>query len=131
MPKTTKKKPTGKAVAAALKAMENMVFETTDPDVQLKQMRERLNAAGIAAGGLGGVDLGYIYFAGRHLPSGEGEVEVVIGSPPIGYVSDWPEWAYEVAKDALLFNKQVLVVYSDPGPFGPQLQMVFCMNRPV
>ena len=47
MPKSTKKKPRSKAVAAALKAMENMVFESADLDVQLKQVSGRLEAAGI------------------------------------------------------------------------------------
>jgi len=62
--------------------------------------------------------------------SADALVEVSVGSPPIGYFSIWPEWAYEIAKDALLFNRQVVLMYSD-APFGPNLHMVFCSNRPV
>jgi hypothetical protein len=60
--KTTKKKSIGKALAAALKAMENMNFETADLDVQLNQVREMLNAAGVHA------DFGSIAAAGRTSP---------------------------------------------------------------
>ena len=64
MAKTTKttRKPMRKATSklpAALKAMENMVIATADLDVHLKQMTERLNAAGISA------DLGSIVLAGH------------------------------------------------------------------
>jgi hypothetical protein len=119
-----------------LKAMENMVFETTDPDVRLKQMRERLNAAGIAAGGLGGVDLGYIYFAGRRLPSGEGEVEVDIGSPrwgmsrfgrngptrspPAAPTKERRDWMHDYIANALdeLGNKTVQIYPGREEPTG-------------
>jgi hypothetical protein len=121
MPKT-KKKPMPKAVAAALKAMGNMTFENADLGAQLEQLRETLSPAGV-------INLGSIYCAGR-LSSGDAFVEVSVGSPPIGYFSIWPEWAYEIAKDALLFNKQVVLMYSD-APIGPNLQMAICSNRPV
>ncbi len=45
MPKTRKKKPMSKAVAAALKVMENSVFETSDLEIQLKHVREKLTLA--------------------------------------------------------------------------------------
>jgi hypothetical protein len=38
-----KKKTVSKAVAAALKTMENMVFETTDPHAQIKEISEKLS----------------------------------------------------------------------------------------
>ena len=44
MPKT-RKKSVGGAVASALKALEKMVFESGDLNVQLKQMRETLSPA--------------------------------------------------------------------------------------
>ncbi len=47
MSKTRKKKPMSKAVAAALKVMENSVFETSDLEIQLKHVREKLTPAGI------------------------------------------------------------------------------------
>ena len=103
--------------------MENMTFETADPGAQLEQLRETLSPAGVS------LNVGSIYCAGRQ-SSGTALVEVGVGSPPIGYFSIWPEWAYEVAKDALLFNKQVFLTYNDV-PFGLNLYMVFRCNKPV
>ena len=117
MPKITKKKPMSKAVAAALKAMENMTFETSDLDLQLKQVTEKLSPAGIQVG------QGSIALAGRNL-SGSGVVAINIGST--GYSSEWPEWAYGVAEGALHFNRKVLVVYNND-PFGSNLLQVYCM----
>jgi hypothetical protein len=119
MPKATKKRSMRKAIAAALK--ENMIFETTDLDLQLKQMRERLQPAGIS------VAIGSIGLAGRN-PSGSGSVQLNIGSG--GYGSIWPEWAYGVAEGALHFNKKVIVLYNDQ-PFGSNLLQVLCMNISV
>jgi hypothetical protein len=118
MPKTAKKKAMSRSVAAALKAMENMVFETADLDVQLKQVRQRLKAFGLS------VDIGSIGLAGRN-PSGSGSVQINISSG--GYGSIWPEWAYGVAEGALHFNKKVIVLYNDQ-PFGSNLLQVLCMN---
>jgi hypothetical protein len=116
MPKTATKKPTSKTIAAALKAMENMVFETADVDVQLKQVKERLNAAGM------NVDIGPIALAGRN-SSGSGMVQINIGLG--GYSSIWPEWAYGVAEGALHFNRQVLIVYNNV-PSGNNLLAAYC-----
>jgi hypothetical protein len=69
MAKTTKKrmskstkKPMRKAATKlppALKAMENMVIDTANLDVHIKQVTERLKADGI------GADTGYVLSAGR------------------------------------------------------------------
>ena len=74
MAKTTKKltRKTATKLPPALKAMENMVTDT-DPDVHIKQVTERLNAAGISS------DIGYVSFAGRN-SDGSGWVNVVIGA---------------------------------------------------
>lgn len=114
MSKTPKKKR--KAVAAALKAMENMVFETADLDVKLKLVNETLDAIGAK------LDIGAIALAGRN-SSGEGHVQINIGSS--GYNSIWPEWAYGVAESALHFNKKVFVLYNDQ-PLGSNLLEVLC-----
>jgi hypothetical protein len=94
MAKTTKttKKPMRKATSklpAALKAMENIVVDAADLDVHLKQMMERLNAAGIS------LDTGYVALAGR-FSDGSGWVQVNISSG--GFASTWPEWAFGVAE---------------------------------
>ena len=124
MSKSTKKKPRSKAVAAALKAMENMVFESADLDAQLKQVKGRLDAAGITG------NFGSIGSAGRD-SSGSGWVQVLVGSPPMGYGSVWPEWAYAIAEGALHFNKKVLVYYNGPDPWGSNLVQVACTNTSV
>ncbi len=121
MPKTTKKRPISKAITAALKAIENVRFETTNLDLQLKQVRERLSPAGIA------VDIAAIGLAGRN-PSGSGSVQINTSSG--GYGSIWPEWAYGVAEGALHFNKKVMVLYNDQ-PFGSNLLQVVCTNISV
>jgi hypothetical protein len=121
MPKSTKKKPRSKAVAAALKAMENLSFETADLDFQLKQLTESLKAIDTIA------NLGSIWYAGGTI-DGSHSVAVVIGST--SYWSTWPDWAYEIAKDALHFNRQVLLMYQNQ-PTGLNLLWVYCSNRPV
>jgi hypothetical protein len=91
MAKTTKK-PMRKATSklpAALNAMENMVIATAALDVHLKQVTERLNAAGISA------DLRSIVLVGR-FSDGSGWVQVNISSG--GFASTWPEWAFGVAE---------------------------------
>jgi hypothetical protein len=88
-----------------------MVIATGDLDVHLKQMTERLNAAGISA------DLGSIVLAGR-FSDGSGWVQVNISLG--GFASTWPEWAFSVAEGALRFNKKVFVVYNNQ-PFGNNL----------
>jgi hypothetical protein len=43
-----------------------------------------------------------------------------------GYSSSWPQWAYELAKDALLGNKRVWVA-SNGDPFGSNLVFVLIL----
>jgi hypothetical protein len=121
MPKKgTNKKRMIKAVAAALKAMENTVYETKDRDVRLKQVTEGLNAAGLDAKW----DWGRIIFAGRDA-SGAGWVTVGLKIGNNEYDSIWPEWAYGIAENALHFNKWLEVQYNDQ-PFGENLLRVSC-----
>jgi hypothetical protein len=131
MAKTTKKrmsksttKPMRKTptkLPPALKAMENMVIDTADLDVHIKQVTERLKADGISAA------TGYVTLAGRD-SSGSGYVWVNLSSG--GFGSPWPEWAYGIAEGALHFNKTSLVVYNSEA-FGSNLLQVFCLNTPV
>jgi hypothetical protein len=121
MAKTTKKpiRKTTTKLPPALK--ENMVIATADLDVHLKQMTDRLNAAGI------GADTGSIVLAGR-FSDGSRWVQVNISSG--GFASTWPEWAFVVAEGALHFNKKVFVVYNNQ-PFGNNLLQVLCTNTPA
>ena len=97
MPKATKKKPIGKAVAAAL---------------------EILNPVG------GGVGIGTITFAGRNY-DGSGVVCIHVDNAFTS--SGWPEWAYGVAEGALRFGKQVLVVYTSDIPWGANIWQIYCL----
>jgi hypothetical protein len=111
-----------KPAAAALKALENMVFpKAGDLDVHVDQLRERLKAAGFSA------DFGSIVYTGR-TSSGSGQVQVNISSG--GFASTWPEWAFAVAEGALHFNKKVFVIYNDQ-PAGSNLLQVLCTNISV
>jgi hypothetical protein len=118
MAKTAKKKSMKKAVAAALKATENMVFETANLDSQIEQIKEMLKPNVLGFG------IGQIRQAGRY-PTGDGFVGIQIGSTT--WSSLWPEWAYLIAEGALHFNKQVLVMYNDQ-PFGDNLVLVVCLS---
>jgi hypothetical protein len=121
MPKI-KKKRMGGAVASALKALEKMVFESGDLNVQLKQMKEKLSPALKLK-----YDVGSITWAGLN---SSGLNQVLLNVPSGAYASPWPEWAYNVAVGALHFNQQVLVAY-DTAPRGPNLYFVFCTNVPA
>lgn len=52
------------------------------------------------------------------------EYHVQINRGTDGYASDWPEWAYILAKEALLNNKKLWVI-SNGAPFGRNLEQVF------
>ena len=64
---------------------------------------------------------GTIPYAGRWAT---GEPAVTFNSPQTGsHASAWPEWAYEIAKDALLADRRVFITYNDE-PFGANLIFV-------
>ena len=67
---------------------------------------------------------GTIAFAGRYAT---GEFAVQYNDQNGGYSSVWPQWAFELAKDALLGGKRVWVA-SNGDPFGPNL--IFVMIFP-
>jgi len=67
---------------------------------------------------------GTIAFAGQYA---SGSFAVQYNSPQGGFSSAWPEWAFKLAKDALLGNRRVWVA-SNGDPFGSNL--VFVMIFP-
>ena len=67
---------------------------------------------------------GTIAFAGQYAT---GSFAVQYNSPTGGFSSAWPEWAFKLAKDALLGNRRVWVA-SNGDPFGSNL--VFVMIFP-
>ena len=63
---------------------------------------------------------GTIAFAGRHAT---GDFAVQYNDQNGGWSSAWPQWAFELAKDALLGGKRVWVA-SNGDPFGTNLVFV-------
>lgn len=61
----------------------------------------------------------------------KGEYQVQFGasapSNPESWSSRWPEWAARSARDALIHNKEVWVIYDDM-PIGPNLLLVLVTN---
>lgn len=63
---------------------------------------------------------GTIAFAGQH---STGSFAVQYNNQQGGFSSAWPEWAFKLAKDALLGNRRVWVA-SNGDPFGSNLLFV-------
>jgi hypothetical protein len=64
--------------------------------------------------------IGNIVLAGQYA---SGSYWVQFNSGSSGWASTWPAWAYEIARDALLYNKKVWVL-SNGDPFGPNITSV-------
>jgi hypothetical protein len=54
-------------------------------------------------------------------------VQINVPSTDTGYSSEWPQWAFELAKAALLTGKQVWVL-ANGDPFGSNLVTVLILN---
>ncbi len=67
----------------------------------------------------------YVAYAGYANNLKENHVQINLGSN--GYASDWPDWAYLLAKEALLTNKALWVI-SDGIPYGRNLLQVLIYN---
>ena len=121
--KTTKATPTKKAgpkLAMVLKALSDAATTEKTLDAQVKQVTTALAAAGVSSA------TGTIAFAGRSSTGGLVQVNIPAG----GFSSQWPEWAYGVAEEALHFNKKVWVIYNSQ-PFGGNLIQVLCLPQPA
>lgn len=66
---------------------------------------------------------GTIAFAGQQAT---GSYSVQYNDQNGGFSSAWPQWAYELAKDALLAGKRVWVA-SNGSPFGSNLVFVYLL----
>jgi hypothetical protein len=69
---------------------------------------------------------GRIVFVGQ-VNSGEFSVEYHVSSANTAYVSHWPGWAFELAKAALLYDKEVWVL-SNGDPLGDNLVEVLILR---
>jgi hypothetical protein len=102
-------------VLAALKSPERIDVDRADPG-----SHEFPSARVAAKLGLT-LTVGRIGSIGRY-SDGSGSVEFYV-SGGSGYGSAWPEWAFDLARDALLHGKQVRVIATGD-PYGDNLVQV-------
>jgi len=89
---------------------QQAVGELTIQDPHPARLHQRLTAAA--------APLGFSVYVGNY------QVQFNDTSANTGYSSTWPQWAFELAKDALLGGKGVWVI-ANGDPFGSNLLDVF------
>ena len=67
--------------------------------------------------------IGTVAFAGEN---SAGIFQVQFNTGNTGYSSSWPQWAFELAKSALLSGKQLWVI-ANGSPFGSNLMTVLIL----
>jgi hypothetical protein len=85
-----------------------------------RQLRDRIAQAGLSS------FVGTIAFAGQN-SSGEYEVQFNDSSSNTGYSSAWPQWAFSLAKDALLGGGKSVWLITNGDPFGTNLLTVLIL----
>lgn len=112
-------KKASKKLHTILKVTEQTIAENGDFDTYQNDIKGRLAKAGLTS------EVGTIAYAGR-TASGHGQVQLTTASGV--FASTWPEWAYDVGKTAVCFNRKVWVIYSG-SPMGENLLQVLCMRE--
>ena len=102
--------------------VEQIAAELTIPNDALGGVSQQLSD--LVAGAGFQASTGTIAFAGQY---STGSFAVQYNGPNGGFSSSWPQWAFELAKAALLGNKRVWGA-SNGDPFGSNL--VFVMILP-
>ena len=109
------------ALADAIARIEQAAAGIKTPSSELlslpKQLADSVAQAGFQA------SIGTIAFAGQYASGG---FAVQFNDQNGGFSSSWPQWAFELAKAALLGNKRVWVA-SNGDPFGTNLVFVMIM----
>ena len=103
---------------------QQAIGELTIQDPNPARLQQRLAAAAAPLGF--SVSIGTIAFAGQD-SSGNYQVQFNDTNTNTGYSSTWPQWAFELAKDALLTGKNVWVI-ANGDPFGPNLLDVLILS---
>ena len=101
-------------LAALKKKLAESARVERDEDKRLQQLSRMVQ------------DAGWQFFVGTVSCVGQsfsGSPDVSISSSAAGYSSQWPQWAFEQAKAALLYGKKIWVI-SDGEPFGYNLLAV-------
>jgi hypothetical protein len=101
--------------ATVLESLGEVQVRDVSVGVQQHPLAQAAQAAELTSG------VGRIVLAGRY-PSGDTWVQFNLDGGG-GYASAWPEWAYEIARDAMLHTVKVWVL-SDGDPFGSNLSLV-------
>jgi len=109
------------ALADVVARVEQALAEVKTPSGEVvglpKQLTEIVAQAGLQ------VSTGTIAFAGQYA---SGSYAVQYNDQNGGFSSSWPQWAFELAKAALLGNKRVWVA-SNGDPFGSNLVFVMIL----
>jgi hypothetical protein len=103
---------------------QRAIGELTIQDPNPVRLQQRLATAAAPLGI--SVYTGTIAFAGQD-SSGIYQVQFNDTNSNTGYSSAWPQWAFELAKDALLAGKEVWVI-ANGDPFGTNLLDVFILS---
>lgn len=103
---------------------QQAIGELTIQDPNPVRLQQRLTDAAASLGLFASV--GTIAFAGQD-SSGNYQVQFNDTRSNTGYSSAWPQWAFELAKDALLAGKDVWVIANEY-PFGPNLLDVLILS---
>jgi hypothetical protein len=70
-----------------------------------------------------------VHLAGRSENLNSYQVQVYEEYNPVhAWSSEWPEWAYLLAKEALMNHRILLIIHKDE-PFGRNIIQVYIMNR--
>lgn len=105
-----------KLVELSMKLNE-VVIHATSADEKLHELTKFVEELNLKS------NKGWINHAGR-VADGTYHVEFDIRGE--GYSSRWPQWAYEVALQAVIHNKKIWVI-SDGVPFGQNLFQVIML----
>jgi hypothetical protein len=111
--------PTNKNTNDALAAISKRLGAgVVVPDTRRSQLIESFAQLAPAIN----VFLGIIAYAGSSA-DGQNAVQFNDQSTNTGYASTWPQWAFDLAKAALLSSKRVLII-ANGQPFGSNLASV-------
>ncbi|HEY6839260.1 MAG TPA: hypothetical protein VI389_10990 [Geobacteraceae bacterium] len=107
----------GQKLVELSKKLNEVVIHAASADEKLRELSRLVEELNLKS------NKGWINHAGR-VADGTFQVEFDIHSD--GYSSRWPQWAYEVALQAVIHNKKVWVI-SDGIPYGQNLLQVIML----
>lgn len=111
----------GQKLIELSKKLNEVVIHATSADEKLRELTKIVEELNLQS------NKGWINHAGR-VADGTYHVEFDIRGE--GYSSRWPQWAYEVALQAVIHKKKVWVI-SDGVPYGQNLFQVIMLAESV